>query len=967
MTEYERAINEIRCFIQSRNWGITPAIRAAATPYAQACEEANRRLSQCAAFLRQGHLTEALHLAQTEPVLLDMIAILDFPEREQWQELALANGLPASGGFNLEFAEALNSAYAVAHPLEKPLRKHRILALARADLRLRLDTLRELATIDPDNAIWKEDVAVFEKARLREIEGDLKQAMNAEDGEKVRSLCQELQSPAWSCSVPVALKTTANRWNERQAEKAVRAELEQVQRLLAAALAATDVERGRALRARWKSLISKGAAVARDPLAQRAAPALDWLAQEDVKAARRKSFNRAIEELNHALDASSTPKELESCYQAVIAYTEYEVPRELVGRYYRESKQRQRSKRRNVQLIILSAGALTMLCIVGIAFSIWNSNQNSAAAQASSDLARLLEEKKLEEARDYLKRLEIDSPSVFILPSVTAVSQKVHEAAEAEEKRSAAFGAALEDARKDPVDPVEGPNLALARRLARKPSVEAETRMLESVLEERKRKSAGRLEDLNVPRRLDEARARLTEFTSRSEVDQAGLDKLEKEVDELRSILEKGPDAPHRLVEELRRAVANARSNANETMQKAKAVQKATRASKEIARLNEYISALEELNRIAPNRDFAHALSEKQVWADAADWNNQVFERWPGSLAELKPNQAKMLVRLLDEERGKYPNTPALDEMRKCLAAIADQERADESLRNLFRRPIVSGVWIYAESDNQKDVITRFYLTEKSKNNWEADAKREKGLSVSFASLKDFDGAEGKHVRQWSEQCPPTPAPHSIIAKNYLSNEGLGAGATGIWEKAVIDMIDRIRNDQEMEPILRLWFLNEVLNSANRGSVSLQKATAEMVLTIKDRVDFIHAPWMALNGKDPAHDEARKEAMEVFRELPSTKNLHQKVDQARTSVQKGFRESRLTPIGWLLRNGPNWKCCSEFTTTNPAEVCVVYPVGKTVACESIGRLQPPNQISLIPPTTAGFIEGRLVFVRAGSH
>jgi len=59
--------------------------------YYEACSETNRRLRECGDLLRKGHRSEAIQLAKIEPDLLDMVQLLEFPEREAWlKHLSLA-------------------------------------------------------------------------------------------------------------------------------------------------------------------------------------------------------------------------------------------------------------------------------------------------------------------------------------------------------------------------------------------------------------------------------------------------------------------------------------------------------------------------------------------------------------------------------------------------------------------------------------------------------------------------------------------------------------------------------------------------------------------------------------------------------------------------------------------------------------------------------------------------------------
>src|SRR5207237_43487 len=80
----------------------------------------------------------------------------------------LLYGLPPPPKLLLETAEALNRAYADEAPLEGLLKKHRLLALARAPLPARLDVMRKIAALDRGNAAWAQDITELARQDFRD-------------------------------------------------------------------------------------------------------------------------------------------------------------------------------------------------------------------------------------------------------------------------------------------------------------------------------------------------------------------------------------------------------------------------------------------------------------------------------------------------------------------------------------------------------------------------------------------------------------------------------------------------------------------------------------------------------------------------------------------------------------------------------------------------------------------------------
>ena len=81
MSDHQRLVDDIRSFLHSSDQTLTDTVKELASSHVSACQEVNARLRRCADFLQQGLRSEAIHLAQADPVLLDDLAVLDFLER----------------------------------------------------------------------------------------------------------------------------------------------------------------------------------------------------------------------------------------------------------------------------------------------------------------------------------------------------------------------------------------------------------------------------------------------------------------------------------------------------------------------------------------------------------------------------------------------------------------------------------------------------------------------------------------------------------------------------------------------------------------------------------------------------------------------------------------------------------------------------------------------------------------------
>ena len=198
MTDHHQIIDQIRSVLHAGEHGRNGRLDGLASAYAAACNEATQRLGRCHRLLRQGLRSEAIQLAESTPNLLDLIATLDFPERAEWDELVQIHDLTPAPKLPIEPARLLNEAYAEEDPLQDLLRRHRRLALQRAPLRSRIGVLRQLATQDPGNAIWPDDLRTFEEVRLLQIQEEATELLRHHDAEAISRLVAEVEHPDWS-------------------------------------------------------------------------------------------------------------------------------------------------------------------------------------------------------------------------------------------------------------------------------------------------------------------------------------------------------------------------------------------------------------------------------------------------------------------------------------------------------------------------------------------------------------------------------------------------------------------------------------------------------------------------------------------------------------------------------------------------------------------------------------------------
>ncbi len=192
--------------------------------------------------------SEAIQLSEAEPDLLEAVSTLDFAGRENWDSVVSLYNLSAVEPLLMEVAEALNEAYALQEPVKKLLDKHRFLALSRAPLKQRLAVLWKLVEQDPTIGSWETDASEMERARLREMEVEARDAVKHVDAPGMNAIAEELEHGKWIEAISQQFKAAIAQSAREITRRDARAQVEIVAAALQTALAESALERGRQLK-----------------------------------------------------------------------------------------------------------------------------------------------------------------------------------------------------------------------------------------------------------------------------------------------------------------------------------------------------------------------------------------------------------------------------------------------------------------------------------------------------------------------------------------------------------------------------------------------------------------------------------------------------------------------------------------------------------------------------------------------
>ncbi|MDA9921741.1 hypothetical protein N9E25_00300 [Verrucomicrobiales bacterium] len=142
-----------------------------AREYAEACDEANRRLQLCLDIMGKGKDKghQALMAATRAPDLLDTCALLSELQTDEYLHFCRENHLPQHPSLNERAKQAIDPLYARAGSFQKKLRMEFSAANSKRDFRAALEIARQLAKVDPADAASAKQASTLEERLIRDI------------------------------------------------------------------------------------------------------------------------------------------------------------------------------------------------------------------------------------------------------------------------------------------------------------------------------------------------------------------------------------------------------------------------------------------------------------------------------------------------------------------------------------------------------------------------------------------------------------------------------------------------------------------------------------------------------------------------------------------------------------------------------------------------------------------------------
>lgn len=911
-----RCIDAICHALQTSETSDPDSLVALAEEYSGLCRQANERLRHVAELLKKGLRAEAIQAAEREPKLLDFVIALDFPELDYWVDLLRYWQIEPPPRLFMEIAAELDAAYGDQLPLEGLLRKHRLLALERAPLPMRLQVLRQIREMDPMNVAWATDIEDWERARLKQIALEADGLIKKGNLDGLARLHEELKSGNWSVVPPADLiRKVASSQSAATANLAKR-ELEKLVPSLNQAYMELDIAAGRSLRVKFEHLALKAELGPSDPIRESVSEAIQWLNQADQADRREAGFKQAVAALEQALDKGATPTEIDRLYYAATQF-DLEIPAILRNRVVSNKQDAQAASQRRSLLLVAVAVILVGAIGAGVFVAI-RSSQN--AADVASDLKTLQQmhgEKKYAEAMTYFEKL----PDWRKAVSATAAEKASIETDMTTEKnRRDEFIAAIAAAEKAGVDSPDMASIAKAKQIAALDDERERITSLERAVATRQAKLQSD-RDQKYLSEIAKFEGEVEKLTKSPQATESAVDRLQQEIEKLASenlgsingydkVSKNVRDRSEPLVKTLR----SFRQELSVKMDQEKTLESVVQ---QVGNVATYFDALKSFAESAPSHRYAADFLKVQDEKDYLDcflaWQKFYARQEFSRIDALATIDADALLKISDEMQGKFPISEfANDYARKegylkaiLKRGIGTEKDLAKSTGDLFRDPLVANLFVVIDKDGNTYYTSTKPLIGSGKH---VDIEYIIDTNISTEKKKFLV----ENITKYGQ------APQSILAETCLE-EWKSLSSAG-WEKTYLKLIDLLAHPPKetdgftLDPIIQASMLKKIFQSGVDGSETLGRSLPKhRDIVSKMKLD---APRTWMNPKNTSVKDTRvfaEQFIQAFNQIPiDTEKVLAEAAESQEVYAKPFKWKDVVWVGWAAKSDAiNWSIRSS--------------------------------------------------------
>jgi hypothetical protein len=943
------------------------------------CEDVNGELEACESLIDANDEMQAVQRAERGE-LLEIIATLASFDSEGWNEFLDDKRLKHPPQLRLDAADRLNQCFGpvrLQEPLMRELRWH---SLAGSSLHVRLGVMHRLRATDENQAAWEDDIREFEAVRLSEINQDLEAACSQGDASRLGMLCRELTAKNWVKKPGADLIKRARlefrKCSARKARTAIPRILEELRN--AESGGESQLTEGRRLMQQLEVQLEKARFPEGAEEFELAREAVEWIVELSDHEQTRADYDVLVGEMDQLMtqfvsmktrpqrmDARDQLQQLEYKFQSF----DDGLPENLVNRIESVYDSVEQEERRAHALRLTGIACVVVTLGVILYFGQQYRNYTNQLAAHEVRLTQLVELADFPATDSYLEKLKKQSPDVLEHPPIAALISQHQSNETTEQQRRTKLMSGLTGFDDE---------LSEVNSLSAVKALSTRINELESICQ-----FENELNDIELRRnRLKASQAAIQEqideqFTKEFDALHDRYQQVDSsDVASLKSIrdgygdLEKRSDVSSNLTAPISLLRQRIMSQVNLVLDDQKQQLRLAGITRTIGSWSAFHAALEQFSKEFASSSRGAQMSrilsdEASVWTRIEEQNTFIRAWSKLDFSKFLPDKAGAFVESGSKFLVKHPDFKekrSLEELLAYMESVSERENGDgdkiiEPLVEVLRSPVVAGLFMLMSKDRE-----RVYTREKPRElgNLTFQIKQIDDASLSSTTVKTYRLKElAPPVRDGTRINWDSPqskfALEATISLNRMGNAD--------WEGTMLELIDKLVDDEVMDPIIRFQLINSILPVALEGSLLLKN-------TLKTADEEFASVRLGanLNIFDPSDGDtimARRVAERHLKNLPNMSDVLRDVTKTKATVLSTDIGNPWQWVAWLCKDSETQEWTCEAKKPPPAaeqgDLFVADNVDGTPSFIKIGIIEKGKYHVTATGSAASLVEGRPVF------
>jgi hypothetical protein len=438
MHPYQQLIDELSMMVNDDRLLDEEQVERLCSQYRKAVNEVNRRLLDCDNLFQRGFKAEVVQEAERSPNLIDTVGMLDFTDLDLLRELVSTFQLDPLPAIRHDIAASINECYSGNQLVDRILRQFRLYSLSLAPLKDRLDLLRKLNMLDDSNVGWAEDVLVFERARISQIQKEIQSATKNRDGRKLQKLNEELKSAEWIEKPPSTIARSIQSTIKQFTDERLAKEATVVFNEFDTAYRERDADHCNLLLPQIEMYLNDHAGSFDPDQASVIVNIQEWLNKLAEAEADEWQYKHLLEQLERELDQGAKIEQIERTFHTIYRLDK-PIPDRIVKRVNEAKRTATTKGSRKFSLIVASVVVSLIVVSITAGLIYRSKTRDRRVAEYTTKLNEMITGMRLDEADKFLEELKETDSGLINRPEIVKRQSELAEAQDLETKRLNSF------------------------------------------------------------------------------------------------------------------------------------------------------------------------------------------------------------------------------------------------------------------------------------------------------------------------------------------------------------------------------------------------------------------------------------------------------------------------------------------------------------------------------------------------